>query len=139
MKLMLIRDILGKEYTHGKLYVNNLQECFTLEDTDRFVTKEEDKIHGQTAIPTGTYSVEITHSERFNRLMPLVKGVPFFSGIRIHSGNTAADTEGCILVGKIRGRDRVLTSREAYQSLFMKLLAAQRVGESITLNVARAV
>lgn len=88
--------------------------CFTLEDR----VHDGPKIPGATAIPAGRYRVEITFSNRFQRLMPLLLDVPGFTGIRIHAGNTDADTSGCILVGRSRGPDWIGSSREAYRALF---------------------
>ena len=82
-------------YTVGKMYIDNIYECYTLED----VVRKGAKVNGQTAIPTGTYNVIINHSNRFNRDLPLLENVPNFTGVRIHAGNTSAHTEGCILVG----------------------------------------
>ena len=53
--------------------------------------------------------------------MPLLLNVPGFEGVRIHAGNTAKDTHGCILVGLQRDRDTILQSRDAYD-LVMEIL-----------------
>jgi hypothetical protein len=90
----------------------------------------------------GTYNVVIDFSQRFEREMPHVLNVEGFDGIRIHSGNTSADTEGCILLGQTRnGSDEVINSRAAYNAFFPKLQAAINSGErvSITIVAARAV
>ena len=119
MNLRLIREPSALGTTLGVLFVDGHYECFTLEDELR-----EDKIPGETAIPPGRYRVVITPSQRFQRDMPLLMNVPGFAGVRIHSGNVAADTEGCILVGRDRGVGMVLQSRVAFASLFAKLEAA---------------
>ncbi len=98
MNLKLLRKTFTEESTIGVLSVNGTAECFTLEDKVRAV-----KIPGKTAIPAGIYEVTITFSDRFQKPLPLLLNVPNFAGIRIHPGNTAADTEGCILVGKTHG------------------------------------
>lgn len=139
MELLLVREIFSDQYTHGRLFVDNLFECYTLEDTDRHLEDARNaKVHSETAIPIGDYKVIINKSVRFGRLMPLVCDVPQFSGIRIHAGNTSEDTEGCILVGNMRGNDRVLSSRDAYTRLFTKMVEAQRRNEEIVLRVMRA-
>ena len=74
-------------YTVGKMYIDNIYECYTLED----VVRTGAKVNGQTAIPTGTYNVIINHSNRFNRDLPLLENVPNFTGVRIHSGNTSSN------------------------------------------------
>jgi hypothetical protein len=119
MKLFLERDIFTDTATTGRLSIGMDFECYTLEDVVRDI-----KIKGETAIPYGTYEVIINWSNRFQRPMPLLLNVPGFEGIRIHAGNTAADTEGCILVGQSRGVDYVKDSRKAFAELFVKLVKA---------------
>ena len=94
------------------------------------------KIHGMTAIPYGEYEIVITWSNRFKCLMPLLVNVPGYEGVRIHTGNKAEDTEGCILVGKTKGLDFIGNSREEYAILFKKLSeAAQK--EKIHLTIIK--
>jgi hypothetical protein len=112
------------------LSVNGTVECFTLEDVVR-----PEKIAGETAIPAGTYEVEITPSKRFKRDLPLVMNVPGFEGIRIHPGNTAEDTEGCILVGTSKMPDSVGGSRKAFEVLFAKIRDALDAEELVTLEI----
>ena len=90
------------------------------------------KVPGATAIPAGRYRVEITWSPRFGRFMPILLDVPHFTGIRIHEGNVAADTNGCILVGMRRAENRVLDSRKAYQRLLTIIRAADETWLTIT-------
>lgn len=102
MKLTLERVKLGDDFTVGKLSVDDKFVCYTLEDKVREeigVPVEQWKVMGQTAIPKGTYPVTITMSNRFKTKLPLLGNVPGFSGVRIHTGNSSKDTEGCILVG----------------------------------------
>lgn len=111
-------------YTVGKMYIDNIYECYTLED----VVRTGAKVNGQTAIPTGTYNLIINHSNRFNRDLPLLENVPNFTGVRIHAGNTSAHTEGCILVGTTwSGKDFIGNSRVAFNKLFEKLKTAKKV------------
>ena len=84
------------------------------------------KVHGKTAIPTGRYKVIISYSNRFKKYLPEIVGVPGFLGIRIHSGNSAADTEGCPLVGTTKGIDFIGNSRKAFTPLMAKLKAAEK-------------
>lgn len=72
---------------------------------------KKSKVYGETAIPTGTYSVTYTYSTRFKKYMPLINNVKGFDGIRIHSGNTAKDTLGCIIVGDNKVVGKVINSR----------------------------
>lgn len=76
------------------------------------------KIKGKTAIPTGTYEVVITYSNRFKRQLPLLLNVKGYSGIRIHSGNTPKDTEGCLLVGQNKMIGKVINSKDTFNKLF---------------------
>lgn len=94
-------------YTIGRVYIDGEFFCNSLEDRDRGLYQGmlvEDiariKVVGETAIPKGRYKVAITYSPKYGREMPQVMCVPGYTGVRIHSGNTAADTEGCILLGK---------------------------------------
>jgi hypothetical protein len=112
--------------TIGELLIDGVWECFTLEDTERPV-----KIKGETAIQKGTYKVIINQSNRFKRLLPLLIDVPNFEGVRIHSGNSNHDTEGCILVGQTRNKNYIGQSRKAFDKLFKKMQTAK----DITLTI----
>lgn len=131
MQLTIQREDVDSERAIGRLYVDSDFECYTLEDPPRDV-----KIQGVTAIPAGRYPVYVTYSPRFGRLLPLLHGVPGFTGIRIHPGNTAKDTEGCILVGRRRSADEVYESRLAFDALFAKIEAAH---EGVALEIRDAV
>lgn len=116
--------------TIGELWLGDWLECFTLEDAVR-----PHKIPKVSAIPAGRYAVVIDWSKRFGRPMPHLLDVPDFEGIRIHCGNSEADTEGCILVGRTRGVDIVGESRMAFNQLLPELeraLAKDRVWIRIT-------
>ncbi len=133
MKLTLIRTDRLPDKTFGLLDIDGVFECFTLEDADlRLESNPTAKVYGETAIPRGKYVVVIDFSHRFKQLMPHVLGVPLFDGIRIHPGNTAADTHGCILVGTSRTAEGLAASKMAYSKLMKKLTATK---EQITLEV----
>ena len=100
-KLKLIRYYFCEEYTIGRLYINDTAFCDTGEDKYRDLEKES-KVYSKTAIPCGSYKVILNISRRFNRLLPLLLGVRHFEGVRIHSGNSAVDSSGCIIVGTIK-------------------------------------
>lgn len=134
MKLTLPRTDFDAESTIGTLYVDGKFECYTLEDAVR----DGPKVYGKTAIPVGTYEVRITYSNHFKRDLPLLMDVPGFEGVRIHPGNTADDTEGCILVGRTKAIDRINNSRDAFDSLYAKILAAWFRKEPITITVRNA-
>lgn len=124
MRLRLIREPSIEACTHGSLYVDGAWCMWTLEDVVREVEGQPVsawKIPGRTAIPAGTYRVALTTSQRFGRVLPLLVDVDGFSGVRIHPGNTAADTEGCILPGTGRVPGRVTGSRVAFEQLYERL------------------
>lgn len=146
MKLLLKRREQGKESTLGILSVDGIFNCFVLEDTDRGLgakmplsTINGLKVFGKTAIPTGRYRVEITYSQRFKRILPVLIGVPGFSGIRIHSGNWAKDTDGCLLPGrswkKPSGDYMVTESRKAAGDLQNDIAATILLGEEVWITI----
>lgn len=127
MKIEIKRLHKTNNSTIGEMTIDGKFECYTLEDIERDV-----KIKSETAIPKGTYKVIINQSNRFKKLMPLVLNVPNFEGIRIHSGNTNHDTEGCILVGQTRSKDYISKSRKAFEILFAKM----KLAKDITLTIS---
>ena len=127
MKLILTRIARKAEYTIGRLEDENGKKiCDTLEPIWRNYDGGEMKIPRKSAIPEGTYRVVITKSQRFGRYLPLLVGVPGFEGVRIHSGNTNKDTEGCILVGQNLQVGKVFWSRITLEKL-MKLIENEKV------------
>ena len=121
MDATLTRRFYTDASTIGQLVIGDFK-CWTLEDR---VRAPGVKIYGKTAIPAGRYRVVVTESARFRRPMPLLLGVPMFTGIRIHSGNDASNTEGCILVGATRYQDWIGDSRRAFGALFPLIIDAQ--------------
>ena len=141
MNITLNRIAKKAKYTIGKLYINDQYFCDTLEDTDRGLTQSmteqqigSKKVYGETAIPTGTYRIIISYSNKFKKQMPLLLNVPGFAGIRIHSGNTEKDSLGCILVGKNKAIGKVLESRDTYSKLFSILQEANKK-ETIKITI----
>ncbi len=133
MELLLKRIELADNYTIGRLYVDGAPECWVCEDT---VREPGVKVHGKTAIPYGRYEIYITMSARFKRMLPLLIKVPMFEGIRIHPGNTALDTEGCLLPGRVRLPNGVGESRLAFDALYGKLntVAMRKGAINITIE-----
>ena len=127
MKLELKRVALKDTYTIGKLYIDGVFFCDTIEDKVRDV-----KIKGITAIPYGTYKVILSLSNRFKKVLPLLVSVPGFEGVRIHAGNTSEDTEGCILVGENKEIGKVINSRKTMDKLMPILESA----ENITITIS---
>lgn len=141
MNITLNRIAKKAKYTIGKFYINDQYFCDTLEDTDRGLTQSmteqqigSKKVYGETAIPTGTYRIIISYSNKFKKQMPLLLNVPGFAGIRIHSGNTEKDSLGCILVGKNKAVGKVLESRDTYSKLFSILQEANKK-ETIKITI----
>jgi hypothetical protein len=151
MRLLLPRFYLGPTCTIGRLFVGNDFQCYILEDRVREELGkpvEKWKVKGATAIPSSswllsmglpaTYSVTIDDSTRFGRPMPHILNVPGFDGIRIHSGNSDADTEGCPLTGTgwtDHRPDWLANSRMAFDLLFPKLERAMSNGEPVTITI----
>lgn len=145
MDLTVTRHTLTDRATLGDLALNGAYFCRTLEDVvrqdpDPTTPANEAKVYGATAIPAGTYTVVMRFSPHFGRVMPRLLNVPGFEGILIHSGNTDADTLGCILVGERFDGDTIArgTSRIAYGRLYDAMVAAVQAGEPITITIRDA-
>lgn len=132
LQIEIRREIYTGKSTIGRLFVNGEFECYTLEDCARAAGT---KVPGATCIPAGCYALTLNYSNRFKKIMPQLLSVPGFEGIRIHSGNTDADTEGCILVGRTRAADFVGNSRAAFGALLAKLQAATEAGSEVRVSV----
>ena len=131
MEIELQREKSQADFTHGQILVDGKPECFIVED----VVRDGPKVFGKTAIPAGRYRVIITHSPRFRRPLPLLLDVPGFEGVRIHPGNTAKDTEGCLLPGIAKTAKGVANSRLAFSRLFMKIEAVLKAGEEVWIAI----
>ena len=134
MKVEVNRIFKASNYTIGELSVNNNYVCDTLEDKVRADGK---KVYAETAIPTGTYTLVLSYSNRFKKVMPEILNVPNFSGIRIHCGNSSKDTEGCLLVGKWDGKTEnwISDSKNSYNKLYPLLEEAFNKKENITITI----
>ena len=131
MEIELQREKSQADFTHGQILIDGKPECFVVED----VVRDGPKVFGKTAIPAGRYRVIITHSPRFRRPLPLLLEVPGFEGVRIHAGNTAKDTEGCLLPGIAKTAKGVANSRLAFSRLFKKIEAALKAGEEVWITI----
>ena len=124
--LTLTRIAKRADYTIGRLEdENGVKICDTLEPTWRNYKGGELKVLRKSAVPEGTYPVVVTKSKKFGKYLPLLVGVPGFEGVRIHSGNTVNDTEGCILVGQNLIKGKVLLSRLTLEKL-MRLIENEK-------------
>lgn len=154
MELLVKRIAKKNTYTIGKLYIDGEYFCDTLEDRDRglkqtdsIINIKRTKVQHQTAIPTGTYDITMdVVSPRFSKRdfyktncnggrVPRLLNVPGFDGVLIHIGNTAADSSGCILVGKNSQVGKVLNSTNTFKNLYKILDNANKNGESIKLTI----
>lgn len=152
MEIELRRIARRDTYTIGRLYIDGERFCDTCEDADRGLRQDlpqsvnqAKKIRGRTAIPTGRYRVTLdVKSQRFSKkkqyaacggYLPRLLNVPAFEGVLIHIGNTAADSEGCILVGQNREVGKVLNSTQTFWQLYDRLQQADRRGDTIYITV----
>lgn len=118
IRLLVKREFFAETYTIGKLYVDGVYFCDTLENP---VRPEGVKIPNETAIPYGIYEVIVNFSPKFKRVLPRLLNVPMFDGILIHRGNSVKDTSGCILVGENKVKGMVLNSTP-YEEKLVELL-----------------
>jgi len=154
MNITVKRIAKRASYTIGRMYINGIYFCDTCEDTDRGLTQymslaeiKRKKIYSRTAIPTGTYNVTMNIvSPRFSKRdfykkncdggrVPRLLNVPGFDGVLIHVGNSAADSNGCLLVGKNSQVGKVLNSTNTFLALYKKLKEASLKGEKITITI----
>ncbi|MCL2018002.1 MAG: DUF5675 family protein [Alphaproteobacteria bacterium] len=140
MKLKLERTEFGTDFTGGKLFVDGKPFCDTLEDVTRFAkgdTLEQikaKKVAGRTAIPVGKYGVIVNMSPRFKIELPRLQNVPGFEGILIHSGNTHADTDGCILLG-VRTKAGFIGTSRATMDKFMPIIRDGLKKGKVTIEI----
>lgn len=133
MQILIKRREYEEKFTGGQLFIDNKYFCDTIEDTNRMPrgvclppdelldTILKVKVPGETCIPAGQYYLRITPSSRFGRELPEILNVPGFTGVRIHPGNTADDSEGCILVGRRIKAGFVSESRATMDGLMKRI------------------
>lgn len=145
MDIFVARDPSTQGATIGTLTLDGFN-CFTLEDevrepggSDTAVTPAwvaTWKVPNVTAIPRGRYRVVITASPHFGCDLPLLVNVPGYTAVRIHWGNKAADTDGCILVGQTTEGNIIYKSKAAFDVLFPKIKAAIAAGQDVFITVS---
>lgn len=148
MRIKIDRAWCKKDYTISRIFINEERFgdgknwCSILEDTDRGLSSDMTvqqirslKVPGKTAIPRGIYECHITYSPKFKRMLPLLLDVKGYSGIRIHSGTKASDTEGCLLPGVNNVVGRVNNSRYWFNLLFTRIQDAERAGEMVWVEI----
>jgi hypothetical protein len=141
MEIKVIRKTFSKESTIGELHINGKFFCYTLEDFDRDSNKDGDlndageaKVYGLTAIPRGKYNLVLSFSNRFQKYLPEIQNVAGFEGIRIHAGNKAADSHGCILLGTTKA-DNFVGASVAAMTKFMAELKKVEKKEKISIEI----
>ena len=146
LQLKIKRIARKSEYTIGHLYIEGKYFCDTLEDYDRLYFGGI-KVKGKTAIPVGTYTVSQNiqsmkyknrkpYAEVCDGYVPRLLNVPQFQGILIHIGNTASDTEGCILVGKNNVVGKVMQSTATWKKLMREyMLPAKARGQRVIITI----
>ena len=144
MELRLERKYRSNNYCIDKLYINGKYFSDALEDPDRGLTDSMNleeikriKVKGDTCIPYGTYNVTITYSPRFKKNLPLINNVKGFDGIRIHSGNTPQDTEGCLLLGLNKVKGRVVDSKVTVNKFIDIVQKVLNKGEKVTITITK--
>lgn len=152
MEIIVKRLYKNNTYTIGKLYLNNVYFCDTLEDKDRELSDnmsleeiKNKKVYGQTAIPKGTYSINLdTVSPKFKDRtwakfcegkLPRLNNVKGYEGVLIHVGNRAEDTLGCILVGQNATSGFLNNSTETFKKLYSLLQDSKNKGEKLTIKI----
>lgn len=153
MKLLVDRKWKKEAYTIGRLYIDGVLFCNTLEDKDRglkqtdsLATIQSKKIYGETAIPTGTYNIRMDiKSPKYSLLswyknlckgfMPRLENVPGWSGILIHPLNSPDQTLGCLGVGKNTQVGKLTDSKNTFAKLYKKMKTAYDKGEKITIEI----
>lgn len=145
LELSINRFFKGSDYTIGRFSVDGVKLCDTMEDPVRLLVDKnsdgdyddagEGKIKGRTAIPAGRYKVVLRYSPRFKRITPHITGVPGFKYILIHAGNTAADTDGCILPGLNNIKGRVLMSRKFEDKITALIKDAIDSGKDVYISI----
>ena len=136
IKCLLKRDVMSPGFTLGRLFVEGMLYGYTCEDQDRKLEENPAaKIPKRTAIPRGLYRLTLSFSNRFKKVMPLIKDVPGFEGVRIHGGNDADDTEGCPLLGKTRTAVGVINCADVNAALMEFIRQAEDHGDAVWIEV----
>lgn len=132
---LLLRSDFGDDFTLGTLFANKMFLGYTCEDKDRHLEVGGTKVPGETAIPRGYYRLTVSMSQRFGKLMPEIKDVLGFSGVRIHGGNSAVDSLGCPLLGAIKTTNGVKDCREVNKRLIALIQGVEAQGDECWLVV----
>lgn len=129
------RHIFEEDYTVGKLKVDGNYICDVIEDKVRVLNRERDKVLGRTAIPAGKYRVVLDYSNRFGKIMPHLLDVPYFKGIRIHKGNSANDSSGCLIVCYYDKNGWGINSAKAYGLVYDVINKSINSGKNVFIDI----
>lgn len=153
MKLLVDRKYKKDTYTISRLFVDGKYFCDVLEDKDRGLKQTDKldhikqvKVYGETAIPSGTYEVcmdavspKYSASSWYQQVcqgkVPRLLHVPGFDGVLLHTGNSALDSAGCLLIGKNTIKGRLTSSKAAFKELYAVMKKAHDKGEKITIEI----
>lgn len=145
MEILLIRENFTPDYTEGKLFINGVYICDTIEDCDRGLDdkmSEEEilkkKVYGKTCIPYGRYKVIIDYSNKYGKMLIHILNVKGFDGIRIHSLNSADSSLGCIGPGKRTAPGWVSKSRYHYEIIHEMVEEALNRGDEVHIEIKRS-
>ena len=130
-----VRPASGEAYTLGRVYYNGVFFCFSCEDEDRKLESGGVKVKTKTAIPRGVYDLTVSFSHRFQKELPEVLSVPQFQGIRIHGGNKAEDSEGCILTGQVRTSTGIAKCADTVARMIAMINQTEDLGGTCWLEV----
>lgn len=136
LEVAIHRTTFTDTFTLGQMTVDGMHFGYTCEDVDRHLESGGVKIPKQTAIPRGRYRLTATYSDRFKKLMLLIENVKGFSGIRIHGGNTHANTDGCPLLGRVPTSDGVANCGERNATLLDMVVEAEEEGRECWIEVS---
>lgn len=142
LNISVKRRYLGDRYTIGSMFFDEEYLCDTIEDKVRDFNEDgdlldegEEKVYGETAIPYGTYKIELSMSPKFKRYLPMILDVKHFTGIRIHRGNTAADSHGCILPGENKVKGKVINSTKYELEIIKRIREATKAGKEVEITI----
>lgn len=141
MEFRVIREYFGKPengkegFTKGTLLAEGTRIAYTVEDEDRHLETDGEKVYGKTAIPRGRYRIMVDFSHRFQKPLPHIMDVPKYEGVRVHGGNRAEQSLGCILIGTIPTPDGVANCLPAVKRIIELIEADDAIGKESWISI----
>lgn len=142
MEIKVIRKYKREDYTIGKMFVGGKPFCDVCEDKDRGLDQsmslsqiKKIKVYSKTAIPTGTYEVKSYFWPKYRKIYPWLQNVPGFTGILIHTGRTAKDSAGCLLLGENRIKGGVINGEKYVRNLTSMIQDCEKHGEKVMITI----